>query len=152
MIIGLLDNVWSPPSPAVVLAALIGVSVAVALVDGLARRNRRRALRRLAASWGMTYSACDNLRVSHKISHRLPITGAADVFVTDVIYGGAGDAYRYVFTAEYTLGAVRGKRRQVRVGAFAESRHKDGTAPAGDVVLAPEGIPLLEQYEKMTPS
>jgi hypothetical protein len=98
----------------------------------------------------MTYSARDSLRITAKISNRLPIPGAADVFVTDVVYGGQGEQYRYVFTTEYTIGVVRGKRRQVRVGMFSEPRDRRAAAPS-QVVFAPEGLPVLEQYEAFSP-
>lgn len=142
---------WFPLSPAVVLVVLVALSVLAALIDKASRRRRKRALRQLAVQWQMTYSATDQLRVAAKVVARLPVPGAADVYVTDVIYGGEGDSYRYWFTAEYTIGAVRVKRRQVRVGTFSEPRDRKAGGVAGPVAFASEGLPLIEQYLKLGP-
>lgn len=100
----------------------------------------------------MTYSPSDQLRVADKVGVKLPVPGAADVYVTDVIYGGQSDSYRYWFTAEYTTGAVRAKRRQMRVGTFSEPRDKKNAAASlAAVTFAPEDLTLLEQYIKLGP-
>lgn len=143
---------WFPLSPGVVLVVLIGLSIVAAWIDRASRRRRKRALRQLAARWKMTYSARDQLRVAAKVIGRLPSPGAADLYVTDVIYGGQGDTYRYWFTAEYTIGAVRAKRRQIRVGTLAEPRGRQGEAASGEVAFAPEDLPLIEQYVKLGPA
>ncbi|HEY2589690.1 MAG TPA: hypothetical protein VGI81_28355 [Tepidisphaeraceae bacterium] len=142
---------WFPLSPGVTLAVLVAVSAVAALIDAIARHRRRRALRALAGRWKMTYSPHDQLRVRGKVIGRLPIPGAADVHVSDVIYGGEGDLYRYVFTAEYTLGAVRAKRRHTRAATFAEPRGRKAADEPGPITLAPEHLPLLEQYEALKP-
>ena len=100
----------------------------------------------------MTYSGSDQLRVAAKLAGRLPVPGAADLYVTDVIYGGQAETYRYWFTAEYTIGAVRAKRRQVRVGTLSEPRGRQQEAPPGEVTFAPEDLPLIEQYVKLGPA
>lgn len=141
-----------PLSPALTLAVLVALTGMAAVIDGAARRRRRRALRALAGRWKMTYSRHDQLRVGAKVIGRLPVPGAADVHVTDVIYGGEGDLYRYVFTAEYTLGAVRGKRRHVRAATFAEPRGRKPAGEPGPITLAPEELSLTEQYEKLKPA
>lgn len=143
---------WFPLSPGVVLAVLIALSLVAALIDRSARRRRKRALRQLAARWQMTYSPRDQLRVAAKVTGRLPAPGAADLYVTDVIYGGHGEMYRYWFTAEYTIGAVRAKRRQTRVGTLSEPRGRQGDATPGRVTFAPEDLPLIEQYVKLGPA
>lgn len=135
---------------------MLGVLVLLSAVAGIAerfsRRGRKRALRGLATQWQMTYSPADQLRVAAKVLGRLPVPGAADVHVTDVIYGGQGDQYCYLFTAEYTIGAVRGKRRQLRVGSFCEPRKRVADDATGPVVFAPEDLPLIEQYMKLKPT
>ena len=143
---------WFPLSPALVLIALIALSALAMMLDRAARHRRRTALRRLSVQWQMTYSPSDQLRVADKVGIKLPVPGAADVYVTDVIYGGQGDAYRYWFTAEYTTGTVRAKRRQVRVGTFSERRDKkNAAASSAAVTFAPEDLPLVEQYIKLGP-
>ena len=145
-------RLWVPLSPGVMLGVLAALSAMAALIDGVARRRRRRAIRKIAAGWQMTYSPRDQLRVCEKVIGRLPIPGAADLHVTDVIYGGEGELYRYVFTVEYTLGAVRAKRRHARAATFAEPRGRKAAGEPGPVTLAPEELPLLEQYEKLRPA
>ena len=143
---------WFSPDPVVALLALAGCTLLAGLLEMGARRRRKRRLRRLAAQWRMTYSSRDRLRITHKIADRLPIPGAADVYVADVIYGSEGGRYRYIFTAEYTVGVVRTKRRQLRVAAFSESRQRRPDQSPDPVVLAPEGLSILEQYQKLAPS
>jgi hypothetical protein len=127
------------------------MTCAAALVEKVSKSRRRSQLRELAVHWRMTYSPHDRLRVTPKITHRLPIPGAADLYVTDVIYGALGERYRYIFTVEYTIGVVRGKRRQVRVATFSEPRDRHCSDPMGAVVFAPEELSLVEQYQKMAP-
>ena len=146
--------------PDLLLAGLGALTGAAALAAGVARRRRRRALRQLALEWGMTYSAHDRLRVTPKVVAGLTVPGAADVCVFDLIYGSDGQqAYRYVFTAEYTVGVVRGKHRRTRVGTFREPRCANDDAatqaaepPAPAVLLAPEDLPLIDQYRRLAPS
>jgi hypothetical protein len=135
------------PNPMISLGVLVAITVIAVLIEAHLRRLRRRALQRVAKKWGMTYSPRDRLRLTNKIIGRLPIPGAADVHVSDLIYGGEGERYRYVFTAEYTLGLIRGKRREVRVGTFGEPRGRVGGEPAESVIFAPEDLSIIEQYE-----
>lgn len=146
MVAALSFRAWFPLSPGVVLGVLIGLSGLAALLDRASRRRRKKALRELAARSRMTYSARDQLRVADKVMGRLPAPGAADLYVTDVIYGSQGESYRYWFTAEYTIGAVRPKRRQVRVGTLAEPRGNKASDGSPQVSFAPEDLPLIEQY------
>lgn len=152
MVVAFSFRTWFPLSPGVVLVVLIALSVVAAFIDRASRRRRKRALRQLAARWQMTYSARDQLRVAAKLAGRLPVPGAADLYVTDVIYGGQAETYRYWFTAEYTIGAVRAKRRQVRVGTLSEPRVRQQEEAPGEVTFAPEDLPLIEQYVKLGPA
>jgi len=142
---------WIASNPLTILgimAALTGLAGAIELVS---RRRRRRELRRLAAQWRMNYSPRDRLRVAARLAGRFPVAGAADVHVTDLIYGSEGDQYCYIFTAEYSVGVVRGKRRCVSIAGFTE--HKSRQQPAcGPVTLAPADLPLLDQYQRLRPA
>ena len=120
---------WLPLSPGAVLVVLVALTCAAALIEKISKNRRRSQLRDLAARWNMTYSPHDRLRVTPKVCNRLPIPGAADVHIADVIYGAQGEQYCYVFTTEYTVGIVRGKRRQVRVAMYCESRDRKGRHP-----------------------
>jgi hypothetical protein len=131
---------------------LVALSCLAALIEAVSRSRRRKLLRLLAASWGMTYSPSDRLRVLPKISSCLPVPGAADIWVRDVIYGGQGDQLQYVFTVEYTTGVIRGKRRQVRVATFSEARGRKSSNAIGPVRFASEDMSILKQYAELAPS
>lgn len=142
----------TPLSPAALLILLVWLTGLAAGVDAVLRRRRGRALRRLAAEWGMNYSPADSFRVAAKIARDFPVPGAAGLRVTDVVYGTEKGRHRYVFTAEFTTGVVGVKQRVSRVAAFTESRDRDRAArePA-DLLLAPEDGDLLEQYRRLAP-
>ena len=139
-------------APGEVFSFTVGAT-AVALLLEIASRSRvRRTLKRLAAEWRMTYSRGDSLRLTPKVAGRFPIPGAANVRVSDVIYGIEHDRYRYVFLAEFTTGTVSAKRRQTRVATFSEPRDRQQrthlTAP---VTLAPPQGKLVDQYRHLAP-
>jgi hypothetical protein len=134
------------------LGVLVALTALAGFIESLSRRRKKRALRRLAGEWGMTYSARDRLRITSKVAGGLPVPGAADVYVLDVIYGAVNGHHRYVFTVEYTSGTVRGKRRHVRVAAFSEPRDGRGPDAATPIVMGPEGVSLVEQYRRLAPA
>src|SRR5438093_13276668 len=111
-------------SPSTFFLLTLSVTFAALLLQLIARRVRRRALQRVAAQWQMHYSPDDRFRLADRVAQMLPIPGAASVRVSDLIYGNESDGYRYVFSASFTEGVVRGKRRQVRVVTFRESRER----------------------------
>ena len=137
-------------SPGEVFSFTIFATAIGLLLELLGSRRRRRVLRRLAADWRMTYSRSDSLRLTPRVAGRFPIPGAANLRVTDVIYGVEHDRYRYVFLTEFTTGTVRPKRRQRRVATFAEPRDRQQRQSA-TVVLAPVGGTLLDQYKRLAP-
>ena len=146
-------------SPFEMLSLAGGLTAAAYAVELIARRRWRRSLRRLAVEWKMNFGRADTLRLTEKVARHFPIPGAARLYVTNVIYGADKsdpDRYRYIFTAHFTVGVVRTKRRLVRVGSFAEPKARDRAAhrPAHArplVVLAPGNLPLLEQYRHLAP-
>ena len=135
-----------------VLAVLMGLSGLAGGLESLTRRRRKRILRRLASEWGMTYAAHDRLRLTPKVAAGLPVAGAADVYVLDLIYGSDAGQYRYIFTVEFTTGVIRGKRRRVRVGTFCEPRDRSAEAAPQAVCLASEGLPWPQQYRQLARS
>lgn len=140
-------------SPLHFLGLITGITALAAVAQGILRRGWEEHLRKLAATWGMNYSARDQLRLTAKVARAFPVPGAAHIKLIDLIYGAVGDRYRYIFTAEYTTGVVHGKRRIVRAGSFTESRTRDA-APAeqaAPAVLAPAELPLIEQYRRLAP-
>jgi hypothetical protein len=113
-------------------------------------RRTGRQLQTLARQWQMHYSRRDQLRLAARVADGFPVPGAANLRVTDLVYGLVGDSHRYIFTAEYTVGVLRAKRRVLRVASFSESRSsEDGHAP---ITLADPDQPLIEQYRAMAPA
>ena len=139
-------------APGEVFSFTVGATALALLLEFVGRRRTRRVLRRLAGEWRMTYSRADSLRLTPKVAGRFPIPGAANLRVTDVIYGIEHDRYRYVFLAEFTTGTVSAKRRQTRVATFSEPRDRQQrTRAAAPVVLAPPTGKLVDQYRHLAP-
>jgi hypothetical protein len=70
------------------------------------------------------------------------------VRVVDLLYGSQGGFHRYVFTAQYTVGAVRSKKRVRRAATFDEPRDRSAS-PCCVIKLATGTLPLLEQYREL---
>ena len=100
----------------------------------------------------MTYSRSDTLRLAPKVARGFPIPGAANLRVTDVIYGIDHERYRYVFRAEFTTGTIRSKRRVARVATFSEPRDRQRAQATPAVALAPQGGKLVDQYRHLAPA
>jgi hypothetical protein len=138
-------------TPGLLLLACVLVTALAVALDVAAHRRRSRALRALAAQWRMNYHPADQLRLTPKVLPRLPIPGAANVRVMDLIYGSDRDRYRYVFSLEYTVGVIAPKRRIVRVASLSEPRDRAGTGTVL-LTLAPEEGKLLDQYRALAPA
>lgn len=139
-------------TPLDVLGFTVGATAVAVAAESILAGRRRRVLRRLAAEWRMTYSRFDSLRIGPRVARTFPVPGAANIRITDVIYGIENERYRYVFRAEFTIGTVRKRRRVVRVATFSEPRDRarpQGTAP---VVLAPDTGTIVEQYRHLAPA
>ena len=141
---------WIENNPDVCLAVLLAITAAAFLIDARRRHQRRRMLRRLASQWKMNFSAGDRLRIAQRIADKLPIAGASDAYVSDVIYGSRGEEYLYVFTAEYTVGVLRAKKRELRVGSFQEPRERSSPQKLA-IRFAPEELSIMEQYRALAP-
>ena len=139
-------------TPLDVLGFTVGATAFAVAAESVVAGRRRRALRRLAAEWRMTYSRLDSLRIGPRVARTFPVPGAANLRVTDVIYGIENERYRYVFRAEFTVGTVRKRRRVARVATFSEPRDRQrpqGTAP---VVIAPDTGSVVDQYRHLAPA
>jgi hypothetical protein len=145
---------WLQDNPGALLSVLVAVTILAVFMEAMSRRRRRRSLRQLAGTWGMTYSPTDRLRLLERIAERFPVAGAADLEVSDVIYGSDGERYRYVFTVRYTVGVIRGKRSLRRVAAFSEARQRRTvlSGEAGQMSMADEQLSLVEQYGSLDPT
>ncbi|HEV2293948.1 MAG TPA: hypothetical protein VGR35_08830 [Tepidisphaeraceae bacterium] len=134
------------PTELLVLVVILTVGLMVCLraMD----RRRRGALRRLASAWQMHYTPFDRFRLAPRVAPRLPVPGAAGVRIKDLIYGLEGDQLRYIFIAEYTTGTVAAQVRRESVATFAEPRERRDDSPV-DLLLAPAGLSLIEQYQHL---
>jgi hypothetical protein len=131
------------------LCVALGVTAAAMLASRVARVRRQRALASLAQRWRMHYSPHDVLRLSDRVAYRFPVAGAADVRVTDLVYGIEGDYHRYIFSTEFTIGVVRSKKRMARVVSFREPKGRTDPALWPEMELADESLPLVEQYDSI---
>jgi hypothetical protein len=138
-------------SPGLLLLACVLLTAAAVALDVAAHRRRARALRALASQWRMNYHPADQLRLAAKVLPRLPMPGAANVRVMDLIYGSDRDRYRYVFSVEYTVGVVGPKRRVVRVASLSEPRERGAAGPT-TLTLAPDEGSLVDQYRYLAPA
>ncbi len=132
---------------ALFLAAAVTTTTALAIaaVVDAARRSR---LRRLARSWQMRYVRSDLFDLARRVAGQFAVPGAADLRVVDVIYASRGERHRYLFTVEYTTQDRGQRRREARAATFCEPRERTGPGPS-PLVLGPDRLPLLKQYEEL---
>ena len=132
------------------IAAITAGAYAIARFD---RRRHGRVLKRVAAELDMNYSAADPFGLASKIVDRFPVPGAARLAVSDILYGLQGDRYRYIFTAHYTIGAVRTKKRASRVTIYSERTAADGPtgvdADPSEVRVASPLLSWADQYRSL---
>ena len=122
-----------PLSPLQFLAILIAITALARLVYIVGRQRQRRAIHALARQWQMHFSAHDRFALSDRVAERFPVPGAAELRVIDLIYGREGaNAYRYLFTAEYTVGVTHGKHRHRRAVTFRETRPSEPAPKPGE--------------------
>jgi hypothetical protein len=131
--------------PLVLFLIALGITALAAALNRLLVRRRRRLLGKLARDAHMHYSARDVFGLAARVAGRLPIMGAAEVRICDLIYGSDQQALRYVFSAEYTVGVVHSKARRRCVIRVLEP--KSGDLHWKSFEVAPENLPLIEQYQ-----
>jgi hypothetical protein len=136
-------------SPMLLLQVLAGITLVALLVQRIARMRRMRMLLALARHWRMQYTPRDIFNLASRIAPLLPAPGAADVCVSDLIYGTEPDGHRYILCAEFTVGVVRAKKRRRCVMSVLEPRQRtDGTGWSSHRVAA-EDLKLIEQYRSL---
>ncbi|HYO08952.1 MAG TPA: hypothetical protein VER17_08260 [Tepidisphaeraceae bacterium] len=140
-------------TPLQFLLLTVSVTAIAAGVQYVLRQRQLRALRRLAAEWGMNFSAADRFRLAARVAPKLPVPGAASVRVGDLLYATERERYRYIFATEYTVGVLRTKTGVCRVATLSEPRDAgsgerltNGQGGGPDLVFAPPDLPLIEQY------
>lgn len=110
------------------------------------RMRRTRRLGELAGQVGMHYSAADRFRLGARLADKLPVPGAAEIRVFDVLYRLEAEHYRYVCSAEYTVGAMRAKRRQTCIVSITEPRDRGQLETMGVQVAAVQEGSVLDRY------
>lgn len=137
--------------PVMFLGMMIAVTAVAAATEIVVRNRRRRKLSRLANQWDMHYAPGDLLHLAAKVAQNFPIPGAANLRVTDLIYGLEQSNYRYIFTAQYTLGVLRTKKRYARAASWTEPRERAPAHNPAAVILAPDDLEIYQQYEHLAP-
>ena len=141
------------PSPLISPMTLLMLVVAITLLAmgtyGALRRRRRRALIGLAREWDMQYSTTDVFNLAPRVAAHLPVLGAADVRVRDLIYGTEAGGHRCIFVAEFTAGVVRSKSRRQCVVSVLEPRGPSDAMSWSSMRIAPDDRALLAQYRAM---
>jgi len=135
------------PITFLVLAACITLGALV--LDRYLRRRRRRELIELARQWRMHYVHRDVFDLTQRVARDFPIPGAALVRVTDLIYGVEGEFHRYIFSTEYTVGAVRVRKRLVRVVSTRDARSHSAPHHPPELKFSDDSLPLVEQYRTL---
>jgi len=135
-------------SPAIFFTSLLCVTALVWTLNRLTRHAHKKQLRSLAGQWGMQYAQADLFNLAARVASEFPIVGVADLVIRDMIYATQGDRHRYVFTAEFTLGVIDRHRREARAVTFCDPRDTGGHC-ATPLILAPEELPLIEQYRQL---
>ena len=131
------------------LFLVVALTALAAGTQWLARRGESAGIRRLARQWQRHYSRGDQFSFADRLTERLPVPGAADVRVVDLIYGRGEGSYDYIFRAEFITGVVRAKRRVRRVVAFREHKTPTGAGEWSALVIAPAEMSLAEQYRHL---
>ena len=138
-----------PISPLQFLAIAIALTAGGRLLHVIYRNRRRQALQTLARDWRMHYSMHDRFDLSDRLAENFPLPGAAEIRAVDLIYGTEDEFYRFIFTAEYTAGVVRGKHRFRRVVTFREPKGQSSSAHWSRLILAPEELEPIDQYKNL---
>ena len=143
---------WNELTPLTLLLAVAALSLAAAVAARLLRGSRQRQISSLARSWGMHYSAGDIFNLAPRLASRLPVVGASDVIVRDLIYGAEPGGHRYYLCAEYTIGVTRAKARRSCVLSILEPRRATDPDVWQSLHFAPENLPLVDQYQSLRSS
>jgi hypothetical protein len=136
-------------SPQSYLALVLVILLVAVMAGGVSQFRCRRKLRKCAARWNMHFAPGDRLRLAQRIVGRFPVPGAANVSVRDLLYKTGDNRHQYLFTVDYTVGAIRGKAGRSRVAGFSEpvSRGAPGGSSPPVLTLAPAELKGPAAYE-----
>jgi hypothetical protein len=136
-------------TPLLMMWIAIGVSALAGLISRILRRRRQRHLSSLARDWQMHYSRRDVFHLAARVASHLPVPGAAEVRVCDLIYGTEDGGYRYIFSAQFTAGVVQSKSRKRVVVSVLEPHGRSESTLWTSLQIAPHELPLVEQYRSL---
>jgi len=130
--------------PILFLAFLVAVTLGLFVFQLVLDGARHRKLIAVAREWRMHFAADDRFNLAPHVAERLSLPGSADVQIVDLIYGTEQGTRHYVFSACYTRGVVRWKRREKCVASLTEHKEQWST-----LEVAPNELSLVEQYRKV---
>jgi len=136
-------------SPYFFLFLIVAITAITASSYTLIRRQREFGLIQLAKQWKMHFSPKDVFNLAPRLASRLPIPGAAEVRVRDMIYGNESAGHRYIFCAEFTVGVLQSKSRRHVVATVLEPRERGDASIWATLQFAPVELPLIEQYRSL---
>ncbi|HMO24867.1 MAG TPA: hypothetical protein PKB10_01225, partial [Tepidisphaeraceae bacterium] len=97
------------------IALLAGCTGALAFA--LIRRTRRTTrLARLARATGWMFSPSDRFQLAERVAPLIPVPGAADVVVSDVLYRADPAGRSYIARVDFTVGTFSRRVRRTMVG------------------------------------
>jgi hypothetical protein len=142
----------SSMSPLLFLGLMLLLTATAVTVDFLSRRRLRCQLQTLATELKMAYSHRDRFALADRVAEHFPVPGAAAVRVIDLLYSSDAESYRYLFSAEYTSGVIRSKRRLLRAVSLREPKGISDPSIWSNMLLAPGNLSLIEQYRYLAAS
>jgi len=113
-------------SPLIYLSLVLVVLAGVIGQAAVRGQICRRRLLALAQQWNMHFAPGDRLRLSKRVTGSFPIPGAANIRVRDLFYRTEESLHQYLFTIDYTVGAIRGKVGRSCVAGFQEPVSRAG--------------------------
>lgn len=131
-------------TPLILLIVVLILPLGALLIQRLQSKDRT-ALQSLAREHEMHFAGDDRFKIAGKVAELLPIPGAANVHVFDVIYGKEGTRYHFIFSVAWVEGSVRWKRRMQRVASFSEETGDNTQKTSMQLRLAPENQSRPEQ-------
>lgn len=133
-------------TPLIFMLLVLALPLAGLLAQRIQSRERR-TIEALARDKQLHFATDDRFKIAPKVAELLPVPGAADVRVYDVMYGKDGERYHFVFSVEWTEGVVRWKRRVLRVASFSEDKSANNGTGKMDLKIAEPSSARLTQYE-----
>jgi hypothetical protein len=136
-------------SPVQYLLLIVLITALALVAQVIAVRKCRTALLQLARKYEMNFAATDRFRLTERVHGQLPVFGASRITVSDLIFSSNNTTHRYVFTIEYTVGAVFGHQRLRCVGGYEESVRRGGQSIKGVAMFSNSDVPTRVAYSQI---